>query len=58
VADGTGLAYGVVLDLFHDRSKRMDIATLAKLCDYFGVGPGEVFEWTPPAASQADRGAP
>lgn len=49
VADGTGLAYRVILDLYHARSTRLDVRTLEKLCDYFRVGPSEVFEWTPPA---------
>jgi putative transcriptional regulator len=53
VADGTGLDYRVILDLYHDRSTRLDVRTLARLCDYLGVGPGEVFEWTPPAPPPA-----
>jgi putative transcriptional regulator len=53
VAERSGLSYKVVLDLYHDRSKRLDVATLEKLCDYFGVGPGEIFEWRPPTAGRS-----
>ena len=55
VANGAGISYRAAWELFHDRSKRLDVATLSRLCDYFGVGPGELFEWTPPAQT-ADQG--
>jgi putative transcriptional regulator len=45
VADGAGLHWNTVAELYHDRASRLDIATLEKLCDYFDVGPSEVFEY-------------
>ena len=57
VADGTGLTYRVVLDLYHDRSTRVDLATLAKICDYLRVPVSELLEWTPPAGA-GEEGAP
>jgi putative transcriptional regulator len=47
VAEGTGLAYSGLHALYHDKAKRLDVETLNKLCNFFGVGPGEIFEWTP-----------
>ncbi len=49
VAEGTGLAYSGVHALYHAKARRLDLETLNKLCNYFGVGPGELFEWTPDA---------
>ena len=56
VAERAGLSYKVVLDLYHDRSTRLDVATLGKLCDYFQVSPGEIFEWRPPEGDRTAGG--
>lgn len=59
VAAGTGLAYSGVHALYHATARRLDLETLNKLCNYFGIGPGELFEWTPdapPAEKGAGRG--
>jgi putative transcriptional regulator len=56
VARGAGLSYRVVLDLYHDRSTRLDVQTLNKLCDFLSVGPEQIFEWTPP--ERPDTAAP
>lgn len=45
VHQGTGISYATMHDLYHDRNKRIDFATLDKLCNFFGVGPEQVFEW-------------
>jgi putative transcriptional regulator len=58
VAERTGLSYKVVLDLYHDRSTRLDVATLGKLCDYFLVGPSEIFEWRPPDEERPSAAPP
>lgn len=42
VAYETRLAYNTVLDWFNNKIKRYDGATLAVLCDYFKVGPGDI----------------
>lgn len=47
VARGTGLAYSVVHELYHDKTKRYDRTTLNKLCTYFKVPVGNILEWAP-----------
>ena len=49
VAEGSGVSYRAVFDLYHEKSQRVDLSTLNRLCNFFGVGPGEIFEWTPDA---------
>lgn len=46
VIDGTGLARNTVAELYHGRVKRVDIETLDKLCSHFGVGVGDILEYT------------
>jgi len=45
VAEATGLHRNTLYDLYHDRSTRIDLGTLDKLCDYFGVETQQVLEW-------------
>lgn len=46
VANASGLAYSTVLDLYHDRAKRLDVRTLDALCKAVGVASlGELFEY-------------
>lgn len=48
VAKASGLAYSTVLDLYHDRAKRMDWRTLDAICKAIGVESlGELFEYRP-----------
>jgi putative transcriptional regulator len=49
VAEGSGVSYRAVFDLHHEKSQRVDLSTLNRLCNFFEVGPGELFEWTPDA---------
>jgi putative transcriptional regulator len=49
VAEGSGVSYRAVFDLYHEKSQRVDLSTLNRLCNFFEVGPGEIFEWTPDA---------
>jgi len=44
VVAGTGLAINTVSGLYHDKVKRVDLETLDKLCDFLGVGIGEILE--------------
>jgi putative transcriptional regulator len=41
----TGLSYTTVNELYHDKAKRLDFATLDKLCRALGVGVGEILEY-------------
>ena len=52
VARATGLAYSVVFDLYHDKSKRFDRETLNKLCVFFGVSVGDILEYQPDREGQ------
>jgi putative transcriptional regulator len=57
VAEGSGVSYRAVFDLYHEKSQRLDLSTLNKLCNYFGVGPSELFEWAPdPQGAGESRG--
>ena len=53
VADGTGLSRKTLSDLYHDKSARLDLTTLNKLCEYFDVGPEQIFERVPDAPATA-----
>jgi putative transcriptional regulator len=45
VARGAGLARRTVHDLYHDKSSRIDLETLNKLCAFFDVDTQQVLEW-------------
>lgn len=48
VANASGLAYSTVLDLYHDRAKRLDLATLDALCKAVDVSSVcDLFEYRP-----------
>lgn len=58
VARASGVSYRALFDLYHDRTKRIDLVTLNRLCNYFGVNPNDIFEWTAddpaPTAARAE----
>ena len=41
----TGIAYTTAHDLYRGKVKRIDLATLDRLCKHFGVTPCELFEY-------------
>lgn len=48
VANRSGLAYSTVLDLYHDRVKRLDFKTLNALCQAIDVQSiEEILEYVP-----------
>ena len=47
VAARTRISRTTLHDLYHDRSRRIDYATLEKLCSFFGVTTQEILEWQP-----------
>ena len=53
VVRGTGISYSTIHDLYHDNRKRIDLRVLNALCNFFAVGPSEVFEWQPDAEQGA-----
>ena len=55
-----GIAYGTALDLKKGSARRIDLATLDKVCSALGASPGELFLYVPdePAASVAKPSRP
>lgn len=47
IARDTGLPLSVVNGLATGRSQRVDFKTIDKLCEYFHVQPGDLFEHIP-----------
>ena len=47
VARKSGVSYRALLDLFHDRTTRIEFDTLSRLCEYLRVTPAELLEWVP-----------
>jgi|GEM_PF-1763673 len=45
VAKGSGISYRTLHDLYHARTTRIDLETLNKMCAFFEVEPGQIFEW-------------
>jgi putative transcriptional regulator len=42
LASKSGIAYSTILDLWHDRVRRIDKATLNRLCEALNVTPGDL----------------
>lgn len=47
VSRATGIPYSSMYELYADRVKRIDLATLNKLCRHFGVPVGDILEYQP-----------
>ena len=45
LADKSGISYSTIVDLWHDRTRRIDKDTLARLCEALGVSIGELLVW-------------
>ena len=45
VSKGTGLSRTTLTHLKYQREKRYDLKTINMLCQYFGITPGELFEY-------------
>src|SRR5256885_6846594 len=43
----SGIAYPTCHDLYHAKTKQITWDLLDRLCKYFGVGPWELFPYTP-----------
>ena len=48
VARATGLYRGSVSLLYEETAEKVDLETVDRLCAYFGVTVGELFEQVPP----------
>ena len=42
-----GITYKAAYELAHNQSNTIRLSTLDNLCKYFGVGPSEIFIYTP-----------
>jgi putative transcriptional regulator len=47
VARATKISRNMLAKLYYDRARRIDVADLAKLCQYFGCGVGDILEIIP-----------
>ena len=47
VARETGLHRATLALLYSEEAARIDLATLDKLCEYFGCGVGDLLEFSP-----------
>ena len=59
LAEETGLAIGTLQRLMGTSGEveRIDGSTLSRLCDYFGVGVGELLIYVPSAGSSTAAGS-
>ena len=44
VSEKTGLHYTTVMNLYHDKVKRIDFNTLDKLCELFNCEPSDILK--------------
>ncbi|MAG36007.1 MAG: hypothetical protein CL878_07175 [Dehalococcoidia bacterium] len=51
VSQAVGISYATMLALYHNRTTRIDFATIDKLCTYFGVDTQHLLEWQPEEGS-------
>lgn len=47
VAKKTGISYPTLLAWANNTVKRFDVETINRLCQYFKVEPGELFQYVP-----------
>lgn len=45
LASATGVAYGTAYKLYKGSTKRIEFDTLNRLCQHFGVSPGDILEY-------------
>ena len=47
IAAGAKINQSVISTLVNGKSRRIDFSTIDGLCNFFGVAPGDLFEYTP-----------
>ena len=47
IANGAGVSQSVVSTLLTNRSERIDLKTINGLCTFFGITPGDLFDYSP-----------
>lgn len=53
ISEETGLSTTTITKLANNQSQMVGLGTMEKLCEYFGVGVGDVLEYVPEPASDA-----
>ena len=51
VARATGISRNMLAKLYYDRARRVDLADVARLCQYFGCPLGDLLEWVRESAA-------
>jgi DNA-binding Xre family transcriptional regulator len=46
-AFGMHISYSAAFNLYHNKTSSISFDLLNRLCRYFGVGPSEIFPYTP-----------
>lgn len=49
---GAGISYSAAFGLYHEKSQRVDLPTLEKVCRYLGKDIGEVLYLEPPLGEE------
>ncbi len=47
LADKSGISYSTIVDLWYDRTRRLDKDTLSRLCQALNVTPGDLLAFEP-----------
>ncbi len=47
VQEKSGISYPTLLGWANNTVKRFDVETINRLCQYFGIEPGELFQYVP-----------
>lgn len=47
LAEASGMAYSSAIDYWHGRARRVDLATLERLCEALACTPSDVLEYLP-----------
>lgn len=47
IAQGSKVSQSVISNLLANRSERIDLKTIDRLCAFLGVTPGDLFDYTP-----------
>ena len=60
VARATGISRNMLAKLYYERAKRVELADLARLCQYFDRPVGDLLEWvreSAPSRLESKRGS-
>ena len=50
-----GIAYTTAFGLYHNTTKNISFELINKLCNHFGVGPGELFPYLPDKPGESEK---